>query len=209
MDNLDLGELDPQVWAWVLIGLPVKGARAVLSPIPHVVCADQITICWLTGFSPYFLLHGVHPALPMDLCESTFMVEGFRSDMSHADLLVLQIQQLEQCPIDVSRATKVICKATLHLKEQFEKKFAHRLRKEAFQEGELVLVLNTAIEQEMNYKHKPCYLRPYQVVCQTQNSAYIIKELNSDVSQESVAAFRLLAYHLLQQGLEDLAGDPN
>lgn len=128
--------------------------------------------------------------------------------MSHADLLALRIQQLERRPIDVARASEVIRKARLHSKEQFEKKFAHRLRKEAFQEGELVLVRNTAIEREMNRKHKPRYLGPYQVVRQTRNGAYIIKELNGDVSRESVAAFRLLAYHPSQQGLEELAGDP-
>lgn len=82
--------------------------------LPHAVFADRITIRRSTGFSPYFLLHGVHPALPMDLRESTFMVEGFRSDMSHADLLALRIQQLERRPIDVSRAAEVIRKARLH-----------------------------------------------------------------------------------------------
>ena len=123
------------------------------------------------------------------------MVEGFRSNMSHADLLALRIRQLERRPSDVAKAADVLRKTRLNSKEQFGKKFAHRLRRDTFQEGDLVLVRNTAIEREMNRKHKPRYLGPYQVVRQTHNGASIIKELNGDISRESVAAFRLLAYH--------------
>lgn len=176
--------------------------------LPHAVFADRITIRRSTGFSPYFLLHGVHPALPMDLREATFMVEGFRSGMSHTDLLALRIRQLERRPIDVAKAADVLRKTRLNSKVQFEKKFAHRLRKEEFHEGDLVLVRNTAIEREMNRKHKPRYLGPYQVVRRTQNGAYIVKELNGDISRESVAAFRLLAYSPSQDNLAELVSDP-
>ncbi|EJF55458.1 hypothetical protein DICSQDRAFT_73895, partial [Dichomitus squalens LYAD-421 SS1] len=66
------------------------------SLLPHVIFADRTTIRRSTGFSPYYLLHGVHPVLPMDLREATFMVQGFRQNMSHADLLALRIRQLER-----------------------------------------------------------------------------------------------------------------
>ncbi|KAI0349790.1 hypothetical protein OH77DRAFT_1372883, partial [Trametes cingulata] len=162
--------------------------------LPHALFADRITIRRSTGYSPYYLLHGVHPALPMDLREATFMVEGFRSNMTHADLLALRIRQLQKRPADVAQAADVLRKTRLTSKEQFEKKFSHRLQRAAFQEGDLVLIRNTAIEREMKRKHKPRYLGPYQVVRQTQNGSYVVKELNGDVSRESIAAFRLLAY---------------
>ncbi|KAI9064711.1 hypothetical protein FKP32DRAFT_1569288, partial [Trametes sanguinea] len=176
--------------------------------LPHAQFADRITIRRSTGFSPYFLLHGVHPVLPMDLRENTFMVEGFRSGMSHSDLLSLRIRQLERRPEDVARAAEVLRNTRLASKEHFEKRFAHRLKKTSFSPGDLVLVRNTAIEREMNRKHKPRYLGPYEVVRQTRNGAYIIKELNGDVSRESVAAFRLLAYNPSGRDLDDLAVDP-
>ncbi|KAI0364022.1 hypothetical protein BV20DRAFT_957070 [Pilatotrama ljubarskyi] len=55
---------------------------------------------------------------------------------------------------------------------------------------------------------KPRHLGPYQVVRQTQNGSYVVKELNGDVSRESIAAFRLLAYHPSHDNLENLAADP-
>ncbi|OSC96172.1 hypothetical protein PYCCODRAFT_1332210, partial [Trametes coccinea BRFM310] len=162
--------------------------------LPLAVFADRISIRRSTGFSPYFLLHGVHPVLPMDLRESTFMVEGFRRDMSPVDLLALRIRQLERKPEDVACAANILKQTRLASKEQFVRRFAHRLQKEAFEPGDLVLVRNTAIEREMNRKHKPRYLGPYEVVRRTQNGSYIIKELNGDIARESVAAFRLLSY---------------
>ena len=42
--------------------------------LPAAFFADRITIRRATGFSPYYLLHGVHPLLPCDLAEATFMV---------------------------------------------------------------------------------------------------------------------------------------
>ena len=60
----------------------------------------------------------------------------------------------------------------------------------------------------MNRKHKPRYLGPYEIVRRTQNGSYVIKELNGDVSRESVAAFRLLAYQPSDRNLESLVSDP-
>ncbi|KAI0353426.1 hypothetical protein OH77DRAFT_1382617, partial [Trametes cingulata] len=162
--------------------------------LPLAVFADRISIRRSTGFSPYFLLHGVHPILPMDLRESTFMVQGFRSNMSHTELLALRIRQLERKPRDIARAAEVLRNTRLTSKEQFEKRFAHRLQRESFESGDLVLVRNSAIEREMNRKHKPRYLGPYEIVRRTRNGSYVIRELNGDIARESVAAFRLLAY---------------
>ncbi|KAI0363456.1 hypothetical protein BV20DRAFT_958225, partial [Pilatotrama ljubarskyi] len=176
--------------------------------LPHAQFADRITIWQSTGFSLYFLLHGVHPVLPMDLRESTFMVQGLRQGLTHSELLALHIQQLERRPKDVAQAAEVLRKTRITSKEAFEKRFAHWLKKEAFQPGDLVLVRNTAIEKEMNRKHKPRYLGPYEVVRQTCNGSYVIKELNGDISRESVAAFRLLAYNSSDRKSEEVGTDP-
>ena len=176
--------------------------------LPHALFADRITIRRATGFSPYYLLHGVHPVLPMDLREATFMVEGFRQNMSHSDLLTLRIRQLERRVEDIARAAKVLEQTRLHSKYQFEARFAHRLKQDSYKPGDLVLVRNTAIEKEMNRKSKPRYLGPFEIVRQTKYGSYVIKELNGDVSRESVAAFRLLRYHPRVEDLRNIETDP-
>ena len=42
--------------------------------VPLAFFADKITTSCVTGFSPYYLLHGVHPVLPIDLFEAIFLV---------------------------------------------------------------------------------------------------------------------------------------
>ena len=164
------------------------------SKVHHAFFADKVTTRRATGSSPFFLLHGVHPVLPFDLSEATFMVDGFHSGMSSSDLLALRIRQLEKRPEDLARAAAIIKASRLRSKEQFEKHFERRLMKRAYKPGELVLVRNTAIEKELDRKTKPRYLGPYQVVRQTKGGSYVLQELDGTINRHGWAAFRLLPY---------------
>lgn len=89
--------------------------------VPLAVFADRVTVSHVTGYSPYFLLHGVHPLLPLDLFEATFLVEGFRSGMETSDLLALCICQLHKHDSDLACASQVLRIAQLRSKEQFNR----------------------------------------------------------------------------------------
>ncbi|RDB16200.1 Transposon Tf2-6 polyprotein [Hypsizygus marmoreus] len=157
--------------------------------------ADRVTVNGVTGYSPFYLLHGMHPVLPFDLFEATFLVEDFKSGLSTSDLLALRIRQLEKHEDDIERASEVLVLARLQSKEQFNKRFAHRLQKPSYPEGALVLLRNTRFETELNkFKINPLYLGPFEVVRQTRNGAYVLKELDGTEHAEHYAAFRLLSY---------------
>src|SRR5579871_458017 len=49
------------------------------SKVHHAFFADKCIVRKSTGFSPYYLLHGVDPVLPFDFTEATFQVQGFYS----------------------------------------------------------------------------------------------------------------------------------
>ncbi|KAA1478920.1 hypothetical protein DENSPDRAFT_752872, partial [Dentipellis sp. KUC8613] len=164
------------------------------SKLPHALFADKVTVSQVTGFSPFFLIHGVHPVLPFDLTEATFLVEGFRSGMSASSLLALRMRQIEKRPQDIKNAAAKLKKYRLGSKAQFEKRFKHALRTEPFKPGDYVLVRNSLVERELNRKTKPRYIGPYQVVRRTRNGAYILQELTGVISRSTVAAFRLIPY---------------
>lgn len=162
--------------------------------VPLAFFADKIQTSSVTGYSPYYLLHGVHPVLPLDLAEATFMVEGFREGMSSADLLALRIRQLERHPEDIARAAKKLREARLRSKAQFERRYHKKIRRKMYSRGDPVLIRNTMIEKELNRKTKPRYLGPFIVDRRTKGGSYVLKEMNGVFMRQGVAAFRLYPY---------------
>ena len=162
--------------------------------VHHAFFADKCITRQSTGFSPFYLLYGVDPVLPFDLTEATFMVEGFRAGMTQTELLALRIRQLEKRPEDIEKATQILQMSRLRSKEQFEKHFKFRLTSHVFKENDLVLVRNSRVEKELNKKHKPRYIGPYEVVRQTKGGSYVLRELDGTVSRRGIARFRLIPY---------------
>ncbi len=100
---------------------------------------NQVTVSGVTGFSPYYLLHGVEPLLLFDLIDATFMVEGFYSGMKTGELLALHIKQLLRHTADLEHSAEVLKIAQCESQEQFIRRFEHRLLKKDYNPGELVL----------------------------------------------------------------------
>ena len=166
------------------------------SLLPAALYADRITARRATGFSPYYLLHGVHPLLPCDLAEATFMIPQLKGPLTDVDLLIARTRQIAKMPEDLNRAKEVLQKSRFRSKEAFEAKFGRRIHYTAFKSGDLVLVRNSQNEKtvSINKKIKNRYMGPYQVVRETQGKAYVLKELNGNILRTSVAAFRLIPY---------------
>ena len=164
--------------------------------VPAANYADRITVRKSTGYSPYYLLHGVHPLLPGDLADATFLVRDFKPGMTRDELVQARARQLLRLPEDVAKAREILQKSRFRSKEAYEKKFARRLRKESFQSGDLVLVRNNRIENSVSIERKTAnrYMGPYRVVKQTQGGSYILEEMDSSKLAEHVAAYRLIPY---------------
>jgi hypothetical protein len=177
--------------------------------VPAACYADRITVRRATGFSPFYLLHGVHPFLPCDLTDATFMVTEFKKGMTEAELLESRIRQILQMPEDIQKARQTLNKSRFRSKEAFETKFARRLSKEDFEPGSLVLLRNSPVENTMSIERKTTdrYMGPYEVVLKTRGGSYILKELNGALLRHSVAAFRLIPY-IKRKELEALALAP-
>ena len=176
----------------------VKACKGDLRKWPEMVpvafFADRIATSPSTGYSAYYLLHGVDPVLPFDLTEATFMVSGFKAGMSTVDLLALRIQQLQRHPADIANAAETLRNTRFRSKAQFEKRFFKVLNRNTFTRGDLVLVRNTAIEKELNRKTKPRYNGPFQILDQTPKGSYRLSEMNNVQMRRGVAAFRLIPY---------------
>ena len=103
-------------------------------------------------------MYDVEPLLLFDLVEATFIVEGFHSRIEISDLLALRIRQLMRHPEDLEQVAATLKDPRLKSHEQFLKRFKHRLTKEDYKTGELVLVHNIRLKITVNwFKMAPRY----------------------------------------------------
>lgn len=172
----------------------VSNKRDWEEKVQLAVFADRVTVTRSTGYSPFFLIHGLHPVLAMDVADATFLVEGFRVGLSSDELLVLRMRQIERRPEDLARAAQALKKARFTSKKEFERKFSRRMRRENYKPKELVMVRNSEVEVSLNRKSKPRYLGPFEVVRRTKGGSYALRELDGTLLREGVAAFRLIPY---------------
>ncbi|EPQ51416.1 hypothetical protein GLOTRDRAFT_48519 [Gloeophyllum trabeum ATCC 11539] len=175
------------------------------SKVHHAFFADKVTMQRASGFSPFWLLHGVDPILPFNLVEANFLVEGFKSRMASEDLLALRIRQLEKHPEDIRAAAETLAKNQWSAKLQFEKRFKRRfLKKSTWEPGDLVLVRDIEREHSYDRKHTPRYRGPYKITGQTKHGSYILSVLDGTLSRRGIHGYRLLPYISRQQAVEAL-----
>lgn len=161
--------------------------------VPHAFFADKVTVRRATGYSPFYLLHGVHSVLPFDLAEASFIIIN-QQNMTSEDLSAARIRQLQKKPEDLERAAATLRKNRLRSKKQFEKRSRTRLCHDSYEQGTLVLVRNSGIEKSMDRKSKPRYLGPYRVIRRTKGGVYALEELDGAQWKSRIAASRIMPY---------------
>jgi hypothetical protein len=162
--------------------------------LPQVFWAERVTIRRNTGYSPYYMVHGVHPLLPFDIYEATYLTPRQDFGMSTEELIAVRARQLAKRQNDIARIQDLVRDSRRRNLERFEKRHGSRIIDFDFKPGALVLIRNTRVEESLNRKTKPRYLGPMVVVRKTPGTSYIVAELDGAQSELRVAGFRLIPY---------------
>ncbi|KAL7411563.1 hypothetical protein BDY24DRAFT_323361, partial [Mrakia frigida] len=162
------------------------------------VWADRVTTKRTTGFSPYRLVFGVEPTLPLDWIEGTFLVRGWEKVKTTEELLALRMRQLEKKKEDQELAAVRLRVARTRSVDDRNSKF-HRvhsqLLKNPILDGELVLIRNSSLDFQHSRKEEDIYLGPYRVIKRSEKGAFVLEELDGTPLRSAVAAVRIRRYY--------------
>ncbi|KIO12259.1 hypothetical protein M404DRAFT_125744 [Pisolithus tinctorius Marx 270] len=174
--------------------------------VHSIFWAERVTILKSTGLSPYFMVHGVKPLFPFDLAEATFLLPLSHDDatpLTTTELIAWHVCQLQKCQDDLDQVHDNVLRACFQSIQQFETAYQHHIKDHNFAPGTLMLVCNSCIEKELNWKTKPLecgfltlrYTGPMVILHRTTGGSYLLAELDGSISKLCFAAFHLLPYH--------------
>ena len=160
-----------------------------------VFWAEHITIRKCLGVSPYFIITGAQPLIPLNIIEATYLNPPLDSILSTTDLIMRWACALQKWPEDLEQIYSWVYAARQKAAQRFEHLHWKTIHDFNFQQGNLVLMCNTAIEKSLNCKMCLCYLGPLIIVSHNKGGAYIVCELNGIVFDWPIATFWLVPYH--------------
>ena len=160
-----------------------------------VFWAERVSIQKSTGYSPYFLAHGVEPLFPFDLFEATYLVPALTNPIPSADLIAYCATQLQKRLDDLAEAKRHFLKAQWEFVCHFEEEHKNLIKDLNFGNGKLVLVRNSQRDGDIGSKTKPQYFGPMVVVRRLKGGSYVLAEMDGSLSKLRFAAFQLVSYH--------------
>ncbi|RYN41671.1 hypothetical protein AA0114_g10630 [Alternaria tenuissima] len=188
---------------------PIVNALAKLSGpwvknLPTVLLADRISIQEQTGYSPYQLVTGQNPVLPIELALPTWQTLPFREVKDRAQLLAIRAMQLDLRDQFTKEAIARTNRMRASKKEYWDD--TKEIRREDITRGDLVLLWNSVREIDMSRDRKldTRWLGPYRVrEAGPDRGTYRLEDLDGTPFPHTTPGKRLKLFR--QRVIDDIA----
>jgi hypothetical protein len=162
--------------------------------IPAVLFAMRVTAHRAHGYSPYFLLYGVHPVFAFDIYDHTWQTLDWHDVKSYADLITLRAQQILRRDELLTPALEDLRRSRLRSIEHMNRKMRYHSFKD-FEPGMWVWRHETHLENQHGQKEEMRWSGPYIVHEKHPNDVFTLRELNGVVIRGTVTVHRLKLFY--------------
>jgi len=162
--------------------------------LPSVLFADRISVKRGTGYSPYELLYGRKPVLPVDVEMSTYLAIDWWKVKSSADLVAARAEQLLRREDIMEKAAARLRESRAKSVRYWDKRCANRLRG-ALRKGDLVLLYNRSLEMQWGKLFANRWNGPYRVVSKFPGGSYQLEELDGTLLKRKAAAAHVKRFY--------------
>lgn len=128
-----------------------------------VLWADRSTVKSTTGLSPYYVLCGSEPVLPIELEIPTWRILPWNEVHTTEELLAMRARQIQRRDEDLEEAILHLQRRRMDGKEDFDD--THQIRVAELEKGDLILLHDTKRDAVMSTAVKLAYrwLGPYRI----------------------------------------------
>lgn len=163
--------------------------------VHSALLAVRTTTSRSTGYTPFFLVYGMHALFPFDVTDRTWFVLDWESVQSREDLLSLRMKQLARREDDIGSAVQHQERSRQRAVDDRMRAEAHRLRKSPLEPGTWVLLHETWLDNQHGNKNALRWAGPYVVHQHFPSGSYALRELDGTILAGSVAGSRLKVFH--------------
>ncbi|KAJ7102009.1 hypothetical protein C8R44DRAFT_640956 [Mycena epipterygia] len=155
----------------------------------------RVTVSRATGFSPYYLLYGVHPVFSFDIDEITWQTLDWDKVRSHEDLLAIRAKQLSRRDPKLREANERIRQSRHRAIEDLAKRNHFKFDFADYEEGMYVWLRESQLDETKGGKGDWLYSGPYIIHEKRARDSFVLRELSGAILQGHVNIRRLRLFY--------------